>query len=392
MKENAYKKLVLVGGGHAHALVIKHWREKPLANAELTLVSPQAMTPYSGMLPGLVAGHYRFEDTHIDLVSLCRSAGVNYIQSAASGLDLQQKTILFADRTPLAFDLLSINTGITPDLSVPGAAEHAIAVKPIATFYPRWQALKETLQNTQGDYHLGVVGGGAAGVELVLALQWALTQTIDNPKRIHFHLIQKNSGLPEGYPSRLQQLMAKLFKQRNIQIRDSFNVTAIEAPDSGSTQASIKRLVAEDGRHLTLDHIFWCTQAKAATWFANTGLATDAKGFIETNEHLQSTSHPSVFAAGDVAQQRGHSRARAGVFAVRQGPVLFENLQRLLRGDPLQAYQPQTRFLSLLACGNRYALGCRLGSSLPSVAGQWVWHWKDRIDRRFMAQFDSNDG
>ncbi len=393
---NPHRQLVLIGGGHAHALVLKHWRDKPLANVRLTLISPQALTPYSGMLPGLVAGHYRYEDTHIDLPALCLSAGVTFIQAAATGLDLNHQTVQFADRLPLAFDLLSINTGITPDLSVAGAQAHAIPVKPIATFYPRWLALETELEQIQQEWHLGVVGGGAAGVELILALQWAasqwaLTHRDRNPDRLHFHLIQKNSGLPENYPYRLQARMARLFRHRHIQVSEKFTVSAIEATQATPRETGKKLLHSEDGRQLTLDHVFWCTNAQPATWYAGSGLATDAAGYIATNDCLQSVSHPSVFASGDVAQQQRHRRARAGVFAVRQGPVLFENLQRAMRGEKLKAYQPQTQFLSLLACGNRYAMGCRLGSQLPSVAGRWVWWWKDYIDRRFMAQFNDDD-
>ena len=142
-----YKDLILIGGGHSHALVLKMWAMKPLPGVRLTLISPQILTPYSGMLPGLIAGHYGLEETHIDLSRLCRYANTRFIQAAVTNIDLSNKEILFTDRAPLGFDLLSINSGISPDLAIPGAAEFATPVKPIAAFYPRWQEVKDYLHS-----------------------------------------------------------------------------------------------------------------------------------------------------------------------------------------------------------------------------------------------------
>ena len=379
---SAPQQLVLIGGGHSHALVLKHWRETPLPGVKLTLVSPQPLTPYSGMLPGLVAGHYSVAQAHIDLPTLCRSAGAEFIEAAATGLDLEAREVHFADLPPLRFDLLSINSGIGPDLSVPGAAEFATPVKPIGRLYGRWQGIRAQLAEAQERQVIGVVGGGAAGVELVQALQQAVLADPAITVAVDFVLVQKNTGLPEGYPARLQRKLARLFEQKQIQVRDGFAVAQVTADG----------LLSENGERLPLGHIFWCTQARPADWLADTGLALDPQGFIALNDYLQSTSHSCVFAAGDIAQQEHHPRPHAGVFAVRQGPVLFDNLCRALSQQPLQAYVPQHKFLSLLSCGDRrgrpYALGCRLGGGDWVLGGKWVWHWKDRIDQAFMALFD----
>ena len=284
MTSPPHKHLLLIGGGHAHALVLKHWQQRPLDKVRLTLVSPQPLTPYSGMLPGLVAGHYRFDDTHINLPALCTRAGVAFVEAAATAIDLQQQRVQLDRGETLSYDLLSINSGITPDLSVDGAATHTLPVKPIARFYPQWLALKEKLAQTQAEQRIGVVGGGAAGVELILAMHQALAST-PGAAKLRFHLAQRNSGLPEGYPARLQKKMAGLVADKGIQVSEGFEVTRVEP---GSSDSSGKRLIAADGRRLELDHIFWCTQAQAADWPAASGLATDEQGFILCNAHLQS--------------------------------------------------------------------------------------------------------
>jgi selenide, water dikinase len=382
-----YKDLILIGGGHSHALVLKMWAMKPLAGVRLTLISPQIMTPYSGMLPGLIAGHYTVEQTHIDLARLCQFAGARFIQAAVSKINLSTNEIHFSDREALGFDLLSINAGITPNLDIEGAQEHSTPVKPISTLYPRWQALTTKLQEQPTDtttkpYNITVVGGGAAGVELILAMQDNLTRNTKITQPISFQIIQKGQGLPENYPSSTQQRIAERLANKNIRVISQQTVVRVDH----------NQVITDQDKSIEFDTLFWCTNARAATWPAQAGLSTDKQGFIATNDHLQSISHPQVFAAGDIAQQQNYPRPRAGVFAVRQGPILFENLQRVLLKKPLKKFRPQKDFLSLLAAGERYGYGCRTGSSqlakwLPGIAGAWVWRWKNRIDQRFMAMF-----
>ncbi len=378
-----YKDLVFIGGGHSHALVLKMWAMKPLPGVRLTLISPQVLTPYSGMLPGLIAGHYTLAETHIDLSRLCRYANARFIQAPVRGIDLSNKEITFADRSPLGFDLLSINSGISPDLRISGAAEFATPVKPIAAFYPRWQAIKNYLRSHDSvaknaeAYRIAIVGGGAAGVELILAMHFALSSdpTINRP--LQFCLVQKGEGLPENYPARLQRKVGELFARLNIDVIANTRVEAVSA----------NTLKGENNKNINFDCLFWCTNASAAAWLTGTGLGLDKQGFISVNQYLQSTSHDFVFAAGDIAQQENFSRPRAGVFAVRQGPVLFNNLRKALLKQSLTVFRPQKTFLSLLACGEKTALACKPGGTMPSFSGKWVWRLKDRIDRRFMAMF-----
>ena len=271
-----YKDLVLIGGGHSHALVLKMWAMKPLPGVRLTLISPQVLTPYSGMLPGLIAGHYALEETHIDLSRLCRYANARFIQASVTGIDLSNKEIAFADRSPLGFDLLSINSGISPDLRIPGAAEFASAVKPIAAFYPRWQAIKnylrsqESLATNKEPYRIAIVGGGAAGVELILAMHFALSSDTAINRPLQFCLVQQGEGLPENNPARLQRKVGELFARLNIDVIANTRVEAVSA----------NTLKGENNKNINFDCLFWCTNASAAAWLKDTDLAIKINIFI----------------------------------------------------------------------------------------------------------------
>jgi selenide,water dikinase len=373
-----YKELVLIGGGHAHPQVVKMWAMKPLPGVRLTLISPQTQTPYSGMLPGLIAGHYTFDEMHIDLMRLCQYAGARFIKASVSKIDLNNKQLLLSDssRPAIGFDLLSINSGITPDLSIQGAAEHGIAVKPISDLYPRWQQTLQKLKQATEPVALTVIGGGAAGIELIFAMHYAITQRKEITAPVEFHLVFRGKQLPTGYPKSLQKAVERKLKKRRIHIHRQRDVSEI---------TDTRIIFINDTEPLKSDTIFWCTNAKAAEWPKRSGLATDANGFIALKDTLQSTSHDFVFAAGDIAQQLNYPRPHAGVFAVRQGPVLFKNLQRKLLDKSLKKHRPQKNFLSLLTFGTKSAIGHR--RFLPSLYGSWVWRLKDSIDRRFMAMF-----
>lgn len=367
------RDVLLLGGGHSHVIVIRKWAMKPIAGVRLTLVSQDALTPYTGMLPGLVAGHYSYDQSHIDLNRLCRWADVRFIRDTVTGVDPNQNSVQLACRPDFGFDLLSIDTGGAPRLeNVEGAAEYTVPVKPVYKFWSRWQEIEQHARNAAQPMDIGVVGGGAGGFEILLAIQHRLEQLPDC-QRHRFHWVFRSELLP-GYTHRVRQTAMRLCRQHNITIHQGFEVVKVS---KGMLHA------ADDS--LALDEILWCTEATAASWPAASGLDCDERGFICLNDSLQSLSHPDVFAAGDVAIQVNHPRPRAGVFAVRQGPALFHNLQRAVVGRPLVAYKPQDHFLTLLSTGDKHAIAQR---GPLSLSGNWVWRWKDWIDRRFVNRFN----
>ena len=356
-------EVVLVGGGHTHALVLRRLAMRPAPHIRLTLVSEQALTPYSGMLPGLVAGHYSYEDVHIDLNRLCRKVGARFIQARLTELDLAQQTIRFNDRASLPYDVLSIDTGSTPNSAIPGAAEHAIPVKPVSSFYARWQA---QLQQPLSAQHWGVIGAGAGGVELILAMAHRLRHQTE----ISLHLLFRSATVLPGYPAAAVRAATLALKNAGVTLH----------PHTQVNQVTASGVVFNEGEFLPLQHTFMCTPAAAPSWPEAAGLQT-AQGFIAVNQQLQSISHANVFAAGDVAEMVADPRPKAGVYAVRQAPTLAHNLVAYCTGSPLRTLNLQRQFLSLLSLGEQRATGGRQGITLT---GRWVWRWKDRIDRQFM--------
>ena len=388
--------LVLIGGGHSHAIALKKFGMSPMPGVKLTLITDVMHTPYSGMLPGYVAGLYRFDDCHIDLRPLAQFAQARLIHDRAVGLDLAQNRVLLANRPPIAFDLLSIDIGSTPAVTdIPGAKEHAIPVKPISQFLHYWdQLIADLSENRNQSMRLAIVGGGAGGVELALSVQahlhrlYQVAQPSTNPAtHLELHLFHRGDRLLPERSQWVSQQVEKILRDRGVQIHLGESVQAIEA---APTQTVQKLVCCDSGLQVLCDRIFWVTQAAAAPWLKQSGLATDPKGFVQVNKMLRSVSHPQVFAAGDVAAMVNHPRPKAGVFAVRQGKPLFENLSRVLQGKAPQPFVPQKQTLILLGTGDRKAIASR--GSLGWGASSLLWQWKGWIDRQFMRQFTQLKG
>ena len=379
------RDLVLIGGGHSHVGVLKAFGMQPLPGVRITLICTDAHTPYSGMLPGYVAGHYDFDAVHLDLLRLCVFAGARFIQAEVTGIDRIHRKVQLRDRPALDYDVVSINTGSTPQTdTIAGAAEFAVCVKPIASFNQRWLALLAQVRQGVGPKRIAVVGAGAGGVELLLAMQHRLDAEVRsvNPGAapIAFELFTSSATILPTHNTRVQHRFLALLKRRNVTVHCNARIDQVSAQgvhQSGPEHSAAKHWTAADA-------VFWVTQAGGGAWLQGTGLACDAQGFVRVNAQLQSISDTRIFAAGDVASMEGLALEKAGVFAVRMGMPLARNLRKALLGKSLQSYRPQTRWLALISTGDRYAVASR---GALDFAGTWVWRWKDWIDRRFMARF-----
>ncbi|MDN3520360.1 selenide, water dikinase SelD [Halomonas ramblicola] len=374
------RDIVLVGGGHSHVGVLKRFAMKPEPGVRLTLICRDTHTPYSGMLPGYVAGHYRYDEVHIDLRRLAEYAGARFFGDEAVGIDHAARRVLCRGRPPVPYDRLSINIGSTPRVgSVTGAGDHAVPVKPIHRFNDRWQSLLERLKRHPGRTRVAVVGGGAGGVELLLAMQYRLRRELKalgrDPGELTFALFTRGERLLPTHNARVRAHFDATLARRGVEVHTATEIIGVEGG----------RLQGADGTWHAADEIVWVTDAGGAAWLRDTRLALDDDGFIEVDDTLQSLSDPHVFAAGDIAHQVNHPREKAGVFAVRQGRPLADNLRAAVTGKPLKAYRPQAQWLALISTGDRHAVASRGGLYL---AGDWVWRWKDGIDRRFMAKFN----
>jgi selenide, water dikinase len=381
-QESIVKDLVLVGGGHSHAIVLRMFGMQPLPGVRLTLITEASDTPYSGMLPGHVAGFYRHEECHIDLRPLAQFAQTQLYVDRVVGLDLTHNRVLCANRPPVAFDVVSIDIGSTPSIpDLPGIHDAVIPVKPIKRFLPYWEKLcDQVARSPESEITLGIVGGGTGGIELALNAQHRLHQILaqaGQPKtNLQMHLFQRSAEVMPTHNAWVRHHMQQILAERGITLHVRETVQSIERG----------KVLCESGLAIACDEVLWVTQAAAAEWLGQSGLAVDEKGFVLVQDTLQSISHPHVFAAGDVATMVNHPRPKAGVFAVRQGKPLFQNLQRFLQGKPLKPYHPQKDYLSLIGTGDRSAVASRgwLGWQSPLL-----WQWKEHIDRKFMAKFNN---
>jgi selenide,water dikinase len=373
MPEHGPKRLLLIGGGHAHLFVLEALRNRRAewqGLLEVALLSRELATAHFGMLPGLIAGHYRTKECHVDLQPLAADAGVTLVQASVEQLDPVRNVALAGGRE-WAFDIVSVDIGSTPPVSaVAGAAEHALCIKPIEGFLPLWRELQTQIDHLVRPVHLVVVGGGAGGVEVVLAMAHRLAA---QRTRVKWSLVTGNELL-QGYPRRAARLAARHLADAGVAVRTDAAVSFVE---DGTLHFS-------DGSTAAFDALVWASGAGPQSWVETSGLACVENGFIQVNSHLQSTSHPHVFAAGDIATNPAERLPKAGIFAVDQGPVLADNLLRHASGQALSNYQPQRDYLSLLSTGRRHAIAARYGFVWQ---GDWVWRWKDRISRRFVRRF-----
>jgi selenide,water dikinase len=339
-------RLVLLGGGHAHALVLRAFRNFVSKNLDVVLVSEGPRHTYSGMVPGVIAGHYTVSDAQIDLAHLARSAGAAFVLDRVERIDTASKRVILAGGSPIEYDVASINVGSTPA----GVPERATPVKPFDELFVRWRTL---VASTKKSPRIAMVGAGAGGVELAMAMKYALNLgTIGGA----VELFTDRFAFAPGLAARIRRALKRLSIPLHI----------------GA------------GPGTEFDAIFWATGATAAPMLRASALKTDEQGFLLVDAALRSVSHPDVFAAGDAASIAGAKVPKSGVYAVRQGPVLAHNLKRVVRGMAMLDYRPQPTSLALISCGRRYAIASR---GDWSAEGGWAWWWKDWIDRRWIARF-----
>jgi selenide, water dikinase len=365
--------LVLVGGGHAHIQVLRRWAMSPVPATRLTLVVDRPIAVYSGMVPGFVAGQYSREALEIDVRPLARRAGARCIVARATGLDLAARRIALEGRPPIVYDTVSFDVGSTvAGVELPGVREHAVPTRPIGDFVRR---VDDVLAAAEGRaiFRVVVVGAGAGGIEIAFALTARLRR--DGGRRVAMLLLESGPRVLPGYAPSAAARVERAAAERGIAIRCGARVEGVAA--------DVVRL--EGGARLPADAVVWVAGGGALPLFDRSGLETDERGFVRIRSTLQSVGHDDVFAVGDCAAwTAGPGLAKAGVYAVRQGPVLAHNLMARARGARLRAYRPQHDFLSLLNLGDGRAIGTKWG---VSAEGRSLFALKDWIDRRFVRHF-----
>jgi pyridine nucleotide-disulfide oxidoreductase family protein len=361
-------RLVLIGAGHAHVQVLRDWARQPLPGVELVLVTPTPLAPYSGMVPGWLAGHYRHADICIDAAALAAAAGARLVLANLHALDADARTMLLDTGETLAWDWLSLNDGSTldppTDLGPP-----VLALRPLATLQPAWDTLlaRHAADASSRPFRLMAVGAGAAGFEVLLAARARLL-ALRPDRPVQATLLSRGPDLLAGLAPGAVRAARQALRRIDARLQLGTALTPALAADQ--------------------DLLLWATGAQAQPWQRDPqrrgALAVDGHGFVRVDARLRSVSHLRVFAVGDCAAF-DPPLPKAGVYAVRQGLVLSAQLRAALTDSPAPpGYVPQARFLVLLATGDGRAIASR---GRLWAEGRWVWRWKDHIDRSFIAGF-----
>jgi len=340
------KRVLLIGAGHAHLAVLRALKDAPLHGARFALVTPRPKQIYSGMLPGVIAGHYRRHEAEIDVARLAEAAYAEFIEGTVMWLDPASKVATLENGTELEYDFASLNVGSLIEPSFPGA-KLALPAKPFEAFFERLRTAKLN--------RVAIAGAGAAGAELAMAL------------RHRGAAVTLYSEATQLSPPRTEAMVRGM----GIDLRPGMGVTAIEPGP----------LVIAGPSRQEFDLVILATGAAPQSWLRASGLECDERGFVLVHDTLQSVSHPEVFAAGDCATLRSATVPKSGVYALRQGQTLARSLRRMVQDQPPVAYRPQRHALLLLSCGRRYAIAQR---GEWSAEGRWLWWLKSRIDRSWI--------
>jgi selenide,water dikinase len=364
------KDLVLIGGGHSHALVLLKWGMNTLPGTRVTVINPGPTAPYSGMLPGHIAGHYTRDELEIDLVRLARFANARVILGRAVGLDTQAKTITLHDGRKIGYDVASIDVGITSELpQLPGFSKHALGAKPLDVYAETWDRFIDSAKRNGTAEPVAVIGGGVAGVELAMAMAHALQQATGQSD---VTLLEAGSSILGADPTPRAKLR-KALEKTGVTIR---------------TNADISEITAQGPRLSTGDLIpagltLGVAGALPQPWLQDTELPLH-QGFVIVQPTLQIEGQDDLFAVGDCAHLAHAPRPKAGVYAVRAAPVLFDNLRARLTGHALRPFKPQADYLKLISLGRKSALAEKWGRVWQ---GPLLWRIKNRIDQKFMRMF-----
>ena len=372
--------IVLLGAGHTNAHILRMWKMKPIENTQLVCVSNHCIATYSGMMPGVLAGQYPVADMEIDLVRYCASAGVRLVIGNVTGIDRDERELQFANRPPLAYDYLSVGIGSRPttkgvDIKVDSKL---VAIKPMQTFLERLKAHFETAA-AQTKPKIAIVGGGIGSIEIAFCLDQRIQDTpevigLKAGQQIEITLVTGGDRVGSGLIESTQNKVKEAFDSRGIKQLTGSRVKTVDG----------KQLVLTDGRSHEFDLIIWATSAVAPELLSVFDLEVDGRGFLNTRPTLQTVADDHIFAVGDSGTLVDFDLPKAGVYAVRQGPILWDNLQRSVWQRKLVSYQPQTKFLKLINTADGKTIA---EHGKRSFYGRWWWYLKDRIDQKFMRMY-----
>ncbi len=371
----SHSRIVVLGIGHTNAHVLDMWRREPLPGTRLVCVSSFPVANYSGMLTGTLSGEYPPGTPEIDLRGLAHAAKAELVVEPAQNVDIGKQTVCFEKHEPVRFDILSVGVGSVPNqVGIELIAGVWVPIKPMQTFLIRLrERLQELGRRGLEAIRVLVIGGGVGGVEISLCLPSYLRRLFG--ALCHkVTIVDAGERIGGGLSSRALRKMEQLLAARGVEVITGTRITRVTG----------REVECADGRRIPADLVILAMSAAPPPVLKNMALPKDPEGFLLTRDTLQSTGSRNVFVVGDSGTMESAAPSKAGVYAVRQGPVLWRNIGAVLRGEPLSRYRPQHDFLRLLNTGDGKALMDYRGWA---VHARWCWWLKDRIDRRFLARF-----
>ncbi len=366
------RRVVLVGAGHAHLHVALYAKAFRTRGVELVLVDPGRLW-YSGMATGMLGGQYEPQDDQIDPCPVIEANGGRFVLDQAVALDRAAREVILASGVRLPYDWASFNVGSEVAADPAWRDLHDVwTVKPILGLVGLRRRLEEAFRaSSSRPLRVAVIGGGATGGEVAANVD-ALARRRGG--RVQITLVEQGERLLPGYPAGAGRLLHQVLVQRGVRVRFRFRVSAVRQGE----------LVAEDGHTAQWDVLVLATGLRAAPLVSRLGLPVAEDGGLQVASTLCSVADGRVFAAGDCATLEHHPLPKLGVYGVRQGPVLLENLLARAAGGGLRRYRPQPLALSILNLGN----GEALAAWGPLYAkGRWCMGWKERLDRRFVERY-----
>lgn len=371
------RHLLLIGAGHAHVFVLEAFAKQPDPSITVTVVNDSPLAAYSGSVPAWLAGECSLRETQIDVAALCRRAKARLILSSANTFSLQARYVGLPDGERIDFDVASFNIGSTliPPQRHGEQVPKLLAMRPLSLLHQRWQALKNDISHLPygGNQRMVGVGGGAAGCETLMSVMAQFRRQRPDIEWQGHLLSSSNAPLP-GAGRLPRWLILRALSKAGITVH-------FEQRGNALIEGGVSTL---DDKRIDADIVLWATGAVGHHWLAGTELPLDKHNFICVDNTLEVSGQPNIFAAGDCAAFTP-ALPNAGVYAVRMGSHLADNLRRACRGEPLAAWQPPKRVLALIGTGDGRAIASRGGFG---VSGKWVWEWKKRVDARFMARFN----
>ena len=363
-------RVLLIGGGHTHVVAMRHLARNPQAGLDLHLVSPDPTTSYSGLLPGHVAGHWPRNGLEIPLEPLCKAAGATLTIAQVTHLDPGKREALFSDGRQFVFAHASLDIGAIAAIDAPETLiARGVPVKPLGIFADRWMEFVADVRSQTRPPHVAIVGAGTAGIELALSMKYHL-DNVAVGQSVFVSLVERSDCILPGGSDTLRRQLVRALAKAEIGVKTSASVT----------DATDKALILNSGETVLSGFTALASGARPYPWLAETGLETH-EGFIVVDETLRSVSHSAIFACGDTAHLGFEPKPKAGVYAVRQGPVLAEQIRRLVKGEALTTYRPQSDYLKLISLGRRRAVAEKWGLTL-NLPG--LWSLKRHIDLKFM--------